>query len=349
MEQVLPSFGNILLSLKGFKKAMKLSAFGEKFGSSTGIQVLMDDIGDALNSGQDMLMMGGGNPASIPSVEAVFKARIERLASEPKLLSQMLGSYDPPQGNSSLISDLATLLRRRLGWQISERNIALTNGSQAGFFMLFNLFAGTFKDGSKRQIQLPLAPEYIGYADAGLGADFFTAAHPQIDKLDDREFKYRVRFDELKVGADTGAICVSRPTNPTGNVITDEEVEHLDALAQANDVPLIIDGAYGLPFPGLIFTQATPFWNPNTIVCLSLSKLGLPSARMGIVIANEEVIQALSRTNAIINLASGNFGALLAQDLVSTGAIIDLSQQVSKTILYRAIRICQTHFKPRNG
>ena len=39
---------------------MKLSAFGEKFGSSTGIQVLMDDIGDALNSGQDMLMMGGG-------------------------------------------------------------------------------------------------------------------------------------------------------------------------------------------------------------------------------------------------------------------------------------------------
>jgi valine--pyruvate aminotransferase len=324
----LPSFGNILLTHKGFKKTMKLSAFGEKFGSSTGIQVLMDDIGDALNSGQDMLMMGGGNPASIPSVEAVFKARIARLASEPKLLSQMLGSYDPPQGNSSFISELATLLRRRLGWQISERNIALTNGSQAGFFMLFNLFAGTFKDGSKRQIQLPLAPEYIGYADAGLGADFFTAAHPQIDKLDDREFKYRVRFDELKVGADTGAICVSRPTNPTGNVITDEEVEHLDALAQANDVPLIIDGAYGLPFPGLIFTQATPFWNPNTIVCLSLSKLGLPSARMGIVIANEEVIQALSRTNAIINLASGNFGALLAQDLVSTGDIIDLSQQI---------------------
>ena len=57
----------------------------------------------------------------------------------------------------------------------------------------------------------------------------------------------------------TGAICVSRPTNPTGNVITDDEVEQLDALAQTHNVPLIIDGAYGLPFPGLIYTPASPF------------------------------------------------------------------------------------------
>ncbi|MDP6969741.1 MAG: valine--pyruvate transaminase [Gammaproteobacteria bacterium] len=307
---------------------MKLSAFGEKFGSTTGIQVLMDDIGDALASGRDMILMGGGNPASIPAVEAVFQARMARLAAQPELLNQVLGSYDPPQGNATLINDLAALFRQRLGWQVSARNIALTNGSQAGFFMLFNMFAGPFKDGTQRQIQLPLAPEYIGYADAGLGADFFAAAHPQIDQLGQREFKYRVCFDELEIGDQTGAICVSRPTNPTGNVITDEEVEHLDALAQANDIPLIIDGAYGVPFPGLIFTQATPFWNQNTIVCLSLSKLGLPTARTGIVVANEEVIQTVARTNAIINLASGNFGALLTQELVHTGEIIDLSNQV---------------------
>jgi valine--pyruvate aminotransferase len=46
------------------------------------------------------------------------------------------------------------------------------------------------------------------------------------------------------------------------------------------------------------------------------------------VVANEEVIQTVARTNAIINLASGNFGALLTQELVHTGEIIDLSNQV---------------------
>jgi valine--pyruvate aminotransferase len=51
-------------------------------------------------------------------------------------------------------------------------------------------------------------------------------------------------------------ICVSRPTNPTGNVITDEELIKLDALANQHGIPLVIDNAYGVPFPGLF--SATP-------------------------------------------------------------------------------------------
>lgn len=307
---------------------MNLSAFGKKFGGDAGITTLMDDISSALSSGRDTIMMGGGNPANIPEIEAIMRQRLKSLANDPASSRQLLGSYDPPQGNSQLIDALAHLFSKKLGWPITRHNIALTNGSQSAFFMLFNMLAGEFEDGTHKQIQLPMAPEYIGYADAGIAGDLFTAAHPTIDQLELRQFKYRVQFDHLNVGSSTGAICVSRPTNPTGNVITDEEVEQLDALAQANKVPLIIDGAYGLPFPGLIYTPATPFWNDNTIVCLSLSKFGLPGVRTGIVIANEETIQTLAGMNAIINLASGSFGAALTTDLIKSGEIIDLSQKV---------------------
>ena len=307
---------------------MNLSAFGKKFGGDAGITTLMDDISSALSSGRDTIMMGGGNPANIPKIEAIMRQRLKSLANDPASARQLLGSYDPPQGNSQLIDALAHLFSKKLGWPITRHNIALTNGSQSAFFMLFNMLAGEFEDGTHKQIQLPMAPEYIGYADAGIAGDLFTAAHPTIDQLELRQFKYRVQFDHLNVGSSTGAICVSRPTNPTGNVITDEEVEQLDALAQANKVPLIIDGAYGLPFPGLIYTPATPFWNDNTIVCLSLSKFGLPGVRTGIVIANEETIQTLAGMNAIINLASGSFGAALTTDLIKSGEIIDLSQKV---------------------
>ena len=44
-----------------------------------------------------------------------------------------------------------------------------------------------------------------------------------------------------------GAICCSRPTNPTSNVLTDGEMARLDALAQEHGIPLIIDNAYGTP------------------------------------------------------------------------------------------------------
>ena len=76
--------------------------------------------------------------------------------------------------------------------------------------------------------------------------------------LPNGQFKYHVDFAHLEIGDDIAAICVSRPTNPTGNVITDDEVEKLEALAKRHIYPLIIDNAYGVPFPGIIFTQATP-------------------------------------------------------------------------------------------
>jgi valine--pyruvate aminotransferase len=143
-------------------------------------------------------------------------------------------------------------------------------------------------------------------------------------------FKYRVDFETLEVGDDIGAICVSRPTNPTGNVLTDDELAHLDRIAQAKGIPLIVDNAYGLPFPSIIFTGGTPVWHDNIIMCLSLSKFGLPGLRTGIVIAREEVIEALSKLNAIVNLAPGSFGAALTTPLVKSGEILQLGRDVIK-------------------
>jgi len=311
---------------------MKLSNFGEKFTSQAGITSLMDDLGNALSSGSDMIMMGGGNPAHIPEVQAVFKKRLSDILASKQDFQRLIGIYDPPQGSIEFVKSMCQLLNDQYGWGLGPENIALTNGSQAAFFMLFNLFAGDFSDGSQKQIQLPLAPEYIGYSDAGLVDKFFKANRPTIDHLDSHTFKYHIDFEQYKapssVFSTTGAICVSRPTNPTGNVLTDDEVSRLDALAKRHDVPLIIDGAYGTPFPNLIFTQAQPVWNENTILCLSLSKFGLPAARTGIVVAEEKVIKALSGVNAIMNLATGSFGSMLAHDLVKTKEIIRLSNDV---------------------
>ena len=69
-----------------------------------------------------------------------------------------------------------------------------------------------------------------------------------------------MNFEGLDEIGDVGAICVSRPTNPTGNVVTDEEIERLGIVARARGVPLIVDNAYGLPFPGIVFRDATLTW-----------------------------------------------------------------------------------------
>ena len=307
---------------------MQFSGFGQKLCTDAGIVTLMDDLGEALRVNPDMIFMGGGNPARIPEMEQAFEDALRATLADPQQTHQLLGVYQPPQGDAELLDAIADLLRNEYQWPISRANIALANGSQSAFFVLFNLFAGDYADGSKKRIQLPLTPEYLGYSDLGLSADFFTATRPSIELLPDGFFKYHVDFSQLKITSETGALCVSRPTNPTGNVISDDELVKLDELARAHQVPFIVDGAYGTPFPNIVFADAQPHWNNNTILVLSLSKLGLPGARTGIVIANPDVINAFAKANTILSLATGNFGPALARHLLADGKILQLSREV---------------------
>jgi valine--pyruvate aminotransferase len=307
---------------------MKLSNFGEKFASDSGIVGLMDDLGNALLRNPDMIMMGGGNPGRLPEMEAVFQRRLESIMDDPAARHALFGRYQSPAGDRPFRECVADLLSDQFGWRLGADNVAISNGSQSAFFTLFNLFAGRMPDGGQRRIHLPLTPEYLGYADSGLGEGFFAATRPEIERLEGDLFKYHVDFSRLQLDEGSGALCVSRPTNPTGNVVTDGEIAQLDALAREREIPLIIDGAYGLPFPNILFTEARPHWNDNTILVLSLSKLGLPGVRTGIVVAREEIVHAFANANGILNLACGNIGPAIAMELFRSGEILELGRDI---------------------
>jgi len=315
---------------------MSFSQFGDKFTQHSGISRLMEDMGAGLRT-PGTIMLGGGNPAQIPAMNDYFQQLLQQMHEEGKL-SEALCNYDGPRGKATLLASLAELLREQLGWPITAENIALTNGTQSAFFYLFNLYAGRRADGSKKRVLFPLAPEYLGYADAGLEEALFVSAKPNIELLPEGQFKYHVDFEHLPMNDEVGLICVSRPTNPTGNVITDDELMQLDALAQQHDVPLLIDNAYGVPFPGIIFSEVRPLWNPNIILCMSLSKLGLPGARCGIIIADEKTITALSNMNGIISLAPGSIGPAIANEMIRRGDLLRLSEEVIKPFYQQKVQ-----------
>ena len=157
---------------------MDFSDFGKRFAGEIGIGELMDDLGDALVADPAPLMLGGGNPAHVPEVQAVFKKRMEDILSKHGEFERVIGNYDTPQGAKAFIGALAELFRGEFGWDIGPENIALTNGSQNAFFSLFNLFAGKFDGAISKQILLPLAPEYIGYRKSDWNQTFFAPPDP---------------------------------------------------------------------------------------------------------------------------------------------------------------------------
>jgi valine--pyruvate aminotransferase len=342
MDQRFPSFP---FSSKG--KPLKLSSFGEKFASDSGIVGLMDDLGNALRDNPDMIMMGGGNPGRLPPMEAVFQRRLDAVLRDPQQRHRLFGRYQAPQGDHDFRACVAEFLSVRCGWKLGAANIAISNGSQPAFFTLFNMLAGDMPDGGRRTIHLPLTPEYLGYADSGLSEGFFSATRPEIELLDDHLFKYRIDFPRLALDERAAALCVSRPTNPTGNVITDDELAHLDRMARERGIPLIIDGAYGSPFPNIQFTAAEPHWNENTILVLSLSKLGLPGVRTGIVVAREEIAHAFANANGILNLACGNIGPAVTMELFRTGEILDLAREVVQPFYQARAQAAVDEFRER--
>ena len=279
---------------------MTFSLFGDKFTRHSGITRLMEDLNDGLRT-PGAIMLGGGNPAQIPEMNDYFQQLLADMLDNGKALDALC-NYDGPQGKSELLALLANMLRDELGWEIEPQNIALTNGSQSAFFYLFNLFAGRRADGTTRKVLFPLTPEYIGYADAGLEEDLFVATRPNIELLPEGQFKYHVDFEHLQV------------------------------------VPLVIDNAYGVPFPGIIFSDARPLWNPNIVLCMSLSKLGLPGSRCGIIIANEKIITAISNMNGIISLAPGGIGPAMMCEMIKRQDLLRLSETVIKPFYYQRVQ-----------
>jgi len=330
---------------------LKLSKIGQSLSGPSGIVDLMDDLGAALHASHhgddsaEMLMLGGGNPAHIPEVQAVWRERLQEIVQDEPLCDRMFANYDGPAGNPKFRESMALFLRNTYGWNVGPENIAITNGGQTAFFFLFTLLAGQNSQGVKQRILIPLMPEYIGYADQGLSEGTFQSYRPLIDTLDQHTFKYRIDFDALKVTSDITAICVSRPTNPTGNVLTDDEVQHLAKMAADNDIPLLIDNAYGEPFPGAVFEPIAPAWNSNVVMTFSLSKLGLPGTRTGVVLGNPEVIRAIRSMTGIVGLANNNIGQTMVEPMLRSGQIRQLSQQVVRPYYLGKSQLAQSLVK----
>ncbi len=316
---------------------MELSAFAHKFSSQSGILALMDDMAKAIaeagSSEQAVLMLGGGNPDHIPAVNKVWRQRMQQILDNGNEFERMLTNYDTPRGRQEFLTAIAEALRQRYGWNIDERNIAVTNGSQSAFFYLFNIFAGRYRDGTVRHVLFPLMPEYIGYADQSRFEHDLLGLPAKIQELPNRRFKYQVdflalqqHFVEQSKRKPVAALCVSRPTNPSGNVLTDTEMSQLASIAKTNEIPLFVDNAYGLPFPGIVFCEAKPYWDQHVVLSMSLSKLGLPSTRTGIIVARPELIQLISNINAVVSLSCGSIGQALTLPMIRDGSIFSLAK-----------------------
>ena len=321
-----------------------LTQFGDKMSHLTGVRAIMKDIKETLQAGvgQQYINLSPGNPVILPEVEELWREYTTELLNGQDF-GNVVCRYGDSQGYEPLIEAVVNFFNQRYKLSLTNRNILITPGSQSLYFYATNAFGGYTSSGKLKQIVLPLSPDYTGYGGLTLFPEALFAYKPALDiDTAGHTFKYRPDFSKLNIDESTGCVLFSRPCNPTGNVLTDDEVRKIAALAEPYDIPVLIDSAYAPPFPALNFTEMTPIFGGNIIHCMSLSKVGLPGERIGIAIGEEKFINVLESFQTNMCIHSSRYGQAIAARAIETGMLADIATSVIRPYYQKKFTVVES-------
>lgn len=240
----------------------------------TGVRAVMSDIQEVLAGGErSYINLSAGNPMILPGVSAMWKSALADLLDDDRF-SSVIGQYGSSYGTDELIASVVRFFSERYSAGIRKENVLITAGSQQLFFLAINSFCGMGSGSVMKKALIPMLPDYSGYSGAALEREMIEGIPPLISKLDDHTFRYELDrkgfLERMRTDPCIGAVLLSRPNNPCGNILPKEDVAFIsDACREAN-VPLFIDSAYAPPFPAIHFIDMEPIFNEQIIHCMSL-------------------------------------------------------------------------------
>jgi valine--pyruvate aminotransferase len=282
---------------------MMLSEIGEKMSAMSGLRSIMDDIAMSVaNAGSEpWINLSIGNPASIPAATKMWRELTEQAISADFELGSC--SYGPSRGMPQLVSAIVDYFNGKYEWGIGPQNVVVGPGSQMLCFIAAAIFAGGRPDS---RVLLPLTPDYTGYQGLCLHADGVAGIEPVIERTQDRYFRYVLDQDAVERRSDIGMLLLSSPSNPAGRSLAAAELTALVNVSEVRDIPLLIDNAYGQPFPQIGPTYVPPPFTDTVINCFSLSKAGLPGERVGFAVAPEKYISPMVSfiANSVLHASS---------------------------------------------
>lgn len=162
---------------------------------------------------------------------------------------------------------------------LDKKNVAVVSGATEGLSIVMHLLA--------HQQKVGLMPLYWSNYK---GIIRNAGGHPVVLKFFDEH--YNIDFDYLRRSIEDDhitSILINFPNNPSGDVLTEEELKELAELARETDLLIVSDEVYNF-----IRYKGTPqsmlsFAPERTVVVSSASKEYLiPGARVGYVISADE-------------------------------------------------------------
>ncbi len=222
-----------------------------------------------------------GNP-NVPTPKFVRDAAIDILRTyEPSAVH----GYTVAPGNPNVREALAESINKRFGTHFAGKNIFVTSGAAAAITICFKALA---EPGDEFITFAPYFPEYKVFVES-VGATL-KVVKPRPDD-------WQIDFDDFAklLNANTKAVIINSPNNPSGAVYSKETITKLTAILKqqfnqyGRRIFLICDEPYRELAYGVDVPWITDFYW-NTLVCYSYSKsFSLPGERIGYIVVPNAV------------------------------------------------------------
>lgn len=216
-----------------------------------------------------------------PSIPAPAKVNESIHAIVDEIDSIKLHGYSMAAGFDTARDAVAADLSKRFGLDIKGSELFFTCGAAPA---LISIIKSMIVDSnSEIMVIAPFFPEYRPFITANGGKMVVVPA-------DTKAFQIHLDAVEERITANTQAIIVNSPNNPSGVVYTEETLKGLAALLErksaeyGHPIYIIADEPYRELVYGDVKVPFIPTLYKNTIVCYSYSKsLSLPGERIGYV------------------------------------------------------------------
>lgn len=236
--------------------------------------------------------------------------------------------YTPASGIYEAREAVAGFVTRMLKTQVDPSEVVLVPGSKN--VLLFTLLA-CVEPGD--EVILP-DPGYPAYASQ---VSFIGAVPKLVTLREDKDF--RMDLDELEslVTPKTRMVIINTPQNPTGGVLTEEDVDFVSELVQQHDLLLVSDEIYSQLVYG--FQHVSPLSRPGmrerTVLMDGLSKsYAMTGWRLGYAVAPRQLAAKLD--TLMINSSS------CAAAFTQIAAIEALSSPESERAVERMVKVFES-------
>jgi aspartate/methionine/tyrosine aminotransferase len=140
------------------------------------------------------------------------------------------------------------------------------------------------------------------------------------------------------VKSNTRLITFTHPNNPTGSVITEDELKEAIEIAEKVGAYLMVDETYR----DMMFDTPPPLaatLSPNAISLTSMSKTwGLPGIRIGWVVADTPIIEAIRAVREQVTICNSSVGEAIALEVLKKREKILANRRKSMIANFRILK-----------